>query len=345
MSRFFKREGGRRYLRDPNLPYPLPVDLTELHRQTLRTVLLVQLWGAPFCNDNFDEDTPPTKVLEIACGSGLWSSACHDYFKRHGHTEISFTGMDVAPLAPDLDKQGLQWRFVQHDMSKRPWPFDDHEFDFVFIKDASLCDNKSSFYEPPLMEAARVLKTGGVAEIWDGDHVFRSLLPNPTSPPNVPEEDLEHAKKNAAFIVASGTGFAPVQNKFLIDYNEWIEEALTKRGLRTTPCLVMRLAFEMGSDWFTDVDGQRMALPLSETRWEQEAGVTLSRQQLATRETALMITVQFIEAMEIALKAESGKRQDDWDRWTAAMKDDLINKKGTLGGECLELGAWWATKI
>ena len=344
MSRFFRQECGRRYLRDTTLPYPLPVDLTELHRQTLRTVLLIQLWGDPFCNDHYDEDTPPTRVLEVACGSGLWSSACHDYFKRHGHSKISFTGMDVVSLAPDLESSGVNWRFVRHDMMKRPWPFKDGEFDFVFIKDASLCNNKQTFQEPPLKEIARVLRSGGVAEIWDGDTIIRSLLPNPTPPPNVPDEDLEHAKANSFYIVAPSTGFAPPQNRFLLEFNHWVEEAFSKRGLHTAPCLVAKLSFEMG-DRFTDVEGQRLALPLSETRWEEEAGERLDRHQQATRETALVTVVEYIEALECVLMAESGKRRDEWDRWAAAMKDDLLNKKGTMGGECLELGAWWAKKI
>ena len=345
MNKIFRHEGGRRYLRDTKLPYPLPVDLAEVHRQTLRTVLLVQLWGAPFVNDHFDEDTPPTKVLEVCCGSGLWSSACHDYFKKHGHTGISFTGMDVAPLTPDLAQTGMQWHFVQHDMCTRPWPFPDGEFDFVFIKDASLVDNQSNFQEPSLTETARVLKSGGMAEVWDGDHVVRSLLPHPALPPNVDEDNLEHFRAQSAYVVGPGTSFAPPQNKFLVDANEWIEAALTKRGLRSAPCLIVRLAFEMGGDSFTNVNGQRLALPFSELRWEEETGEMLNEYQLANRETALLTLIGFIEALDISLRPESGKRQDEWDRWVTAMKDDLINKKGTYGGECMELGAWWATKI
>ena len=196
-----------------------------------------------------------------------------------------------------------------------------------------------------MRETARVLKTGGAAEIWDGDHVIRSLLPNPQSPPNSSEEDLEHAKANAVYIVAPTSGFAAPQNKFLADYNQWIEQVLNKRNIRTAPTLVIKFAFEMGSDSFADVQGHKLAIPLSETRWEQEDGMVLDSHQLTTRETALSLLVQQIEALEVVLKEESDKRQDDWDRWTTAMKDNLLNKKGTLGGECLEVSAWWAVKI
>ena len=63
---------------------------------------------------------------------------CHKHFESQGHTEVSFTGLDVVSLAPDLEEQGLGWTFVQHDLRKFPWPFTDGEFDFIMIKDVSL---------------------------------------------------------------------------------------------------------------------------------------------------------------------------------------------------------------
>lgn len=49
--------------------------------------------------------------------------------------------------------------------------------------------------------------------------------------------------------------------------------------------------------------------------------------------------------MEPVLKAESGKRQDEWDRWWANLTSDLLEQNGTINGECLELGACWAQKL
>lgn len=231
----FKHEGGRRYLRDPSLPYPLPVDLVEVHRQSLRMLLMMRLWGAPFCNTELNEDNPPKKVLELACGSGLWSSACHDYFKRHKHENISFTGLDIAPLAPDLRRSGVNWRYVQHDIRKHPFPFPDAEFDFIFLKDVGFCVNNMDFSGMPLQETARLLKPGGVAEIWESDHVFRTLLPDPASPPGTLDDEIEQAEVNAVYIMSSGTPFVASQNRYLIDLNLWIERALAKRNLPPLP--------------------------------------------------------------------------------------------------------------
>lgn len=71
MATPFAYRHGRRYLRNPSISYPLPVDLMELHRQCLRTMLLIQVFGRPFCAPFF-RDRAPEKVLEVACGSALW---------------------------------------------------------------------------------------------------------------------------------------------------------------------------------------------------------------------------------------------------------------------------------
>jgi hypothetical protein len=119
----FVKRHGRRYLRDPSLHYPLPFDLVELHRQTLRTMVMVQVFGRPICTPNF-RHKPPKRVLEVGCGTGYWSSLCHQYFTRKGHA-VSFTGVDIAPVAPDLSVNDMDWRFVQHDLRRMPLPFDD----------------------------------------------------------------------------------------------------------------------------------------------------------------------------------------------------------------------------
>lgn len=58
---------GRRYLRDAST-YPLPIDLSELNRHNIRTLLLLQVFGGPLCS-TFRE--PPKKILEVACGSAM----------------------------------------------------------------------------------------------------------------------------------------------------------------------------------------------------------------------------------------------------------------------------------
>ena len=336
--------------------------------------MVMRVFGAPFCSPFF-EDTPPTSVLDVACGSALWSSACHDYFKGQGYTNISFTGVDIAPLAPDLKQQGLNWRFVQHDLQKRPWPFQDEEFDLIFLKDADFCVGVGDYgVVDPLLELRRMLKPGGVLEAWNSNHQIRTLLPNQPVPHGTTEDEIEQAEETATYPVSSGTAFTKAQNTYLQDYNKWVEEALEKRRLSAVPCARLDWLFLSRAEYFKSFGSRRVAIPFGEVRWEREgigggnarlmvhesaaapflsAGKSeqtktsrrLKPAQAALRRTALLTMVHFIEAIELILKEASGKRPDEWDRWWAGMTSNLLEQNGTLSGECLEIGAWWAQKM
>lgn len=117
-----------------------------------------------------------------------------------------------------------------------------------------------------------------------------------------------------------------------------------------------------------DVKQRRVAIPLSELRWEkkvsQEKRISnghdspmstgsrtkgargpLTPDQAALRQTALMTVLQMIESMEPMLKEVSGKTSEEWATWWSGMMTDLLDpSKAALAGECLEIGAWWATK-
>jgi SAM-dependent methyltransferase len=349
----FIRINDRTYLRDPDNAYPLPCDLAEIHRQTLRSLTLMRVFGAPFCAAQV-EKRPPKRVLELACGSGLWSSTCHEYFSlRGGQSDTSFTGLDITPLAPNLRKRGMNWHFVRHDIRKPTLPFPSDHFDFIFIKDAGLCQSALAQQTDLLSEPLRVLKRGGILEVWDSDHVFRALLPNPTPPPRLAEKDQEHADATATYTISSATPFAAVQNKYLQDYNSWVEKAFEQRKLSPMPCATIGLSFTTEADSFKDVGSRRIAIPLGEARWERDGyrltgagGVqkALTADQLALRRTALTTVIQMIEGMEPMLMEASGKSRDEWDRWWAAMTTDLLQKNGLASGECLEVGAWWGQK-
>lgn len=150
----FTTVNDRTYFRDPENPYPLPCDLPEIHRQSLRTMTLIRVFGSPYCAPQLKEKRPK-KVLELACGSGLWSHACHDYFLEHDvggpkspkeddKNATSFTGLDIVSIAPDLRRKGVNWQFVRHDIRKPTLPFPSEHFDFVFIKDAGLCQSATA---------------------------------------------------------------------------------------------------------------------------------------------------------------------------------------------------------
>lgn len=208
----FELRHGRRYLRE--VPYPLPCDLTEIQRQNLRTLLACQIFGRTVCSPNIQHDIP-RRVLEIGCGGGYWSAMCHDYFSSLGYTNVSFTGIDLAQLAPDYRKQGMDWTFKQHDLRRMPLPFDDGEFDLVMVKDLSLAVPQSISSQRFVDECIRVLRVGGTYEVWEFDHIVRQLLPHPPQPPAHDSNDQDLADATDTYLIAPGTPFAPAQNKYL----------------------------------------------------------------------------------------------------------------------------------
>ena len=360
----FTYRHGRRFLRDVPT-YPLPVDLGELNRHILRTLMLMQIFGAPLCSTL---DRPPKKVLELACGSAIWSSLCHQYFKRQGHANVSFTGVDIAPVAPDLKKHGVSWHFVQHDL-RQQLPFKDEEFDLIFVNNEFISTVEEVHFNPDA-SLARFLKPGGVVEVWKTDFQFRCLLPDPPIAVGTPHKVVEQAERTATYTIGAATPFVKAQNSYLRDCNPWIEKALEKIGSTATPCALIDFNFSSDPDDFGETGGRRLAVPFGKIRWESEdvgnklssikdpekgKGVatapTVATQrppptpnQLSLRRTASNVILGFIEGLEPLLIKESGKTQDEWDKWWAAMNNDLLEKDGAFNGECLEIGAWWARK-
>lgn len=366
LSNPFVLRHARRYLRD--LPYPLPCDLPELHRQNLHTLLATSVFGRAL-GSTTNPQRPPRKVLEIACGSGYWSSLCHHYLYGLGYEDVQYTGLDIVPLAADLRKQDIDWKFVQHDLRKVPLPFDDGEFDIVVMKDMSLVVPLGSASQRILDEAIRILKSGGALEIWETDHIIRSILPHPPPPPGKNPQEYARAVSTGTFMISPITPFTEVHNKFLASSNNWITEALDKRKLSPTPCARISQMLLQETETLQGVENRRVAIPLGELRWEREAAAerqlatrrgseatrtkknpafdsgTLTEEQAALRHTALLVVIQMIESLEPLLKEVSGKTQEEWQGWWGSMMTNLLQDKGACSGECLEIGVWWCRKV
>ncbi|KAI1823186.1 hypothetical protein F4861DRAFT_346157 [Xylaria intraflava] len=384
--RAFVVRNGRTYINDATLPYPLPVDLPELHRQSLRTILMLQLFGGPILSTAF-ASKPPTRVLDVGCGAGFWSMMCYRYFKQHGHSSISFTGLDIVSLGgsgadpsmkPDKD---MNWRFVQHDVRQCPWPFADGEFDLVMVKDMSFV---TSFRDTQVVmeEYLRVLRPGGVLEYWETDSTIRMLRPHtPKSAVRRVRDDddssdggdnEDNAERVGAYVMTNNTPISAPLNTYLVEYNGWTSKALETRGLSAVPCTLIGAYLLQEAESLTDVQSKRLAVPLSEIRWEREgvggvvtkdgksyivdsqkakskeqdwkAGSPLTVAQSALRRTALETTVNLILALEPLLREVSGKSQEEWDTWAGKMANDLLREGGTSWGECLEVGVWTSRK-
>ncbi|KAG8160740.1 hypothetical protein KVR01_009004 [Diaporthe batatas] len=348
---FVTKSNGRTYLADPTLPYPLPVDLHELHRQSLRTLLLFQLFGGPLCSPFFN-NKPPTRVLDLGCAYGFWSMMCHSYYSRKGFPNVHFTGLDIAALggiagmphvtgpagglkdrisststsssssaghwAEQPPDKNMRWNFVQHDVRVLPLPFPDEEFDVIMCKDMSMSiplDHFSCLID----DFMRLLKPGGVVEIWECDHPIRMLRPHvpdmpatgpgaampatPTTedlPPNSPfaPTDAKTGAENAstpttpatpanphasskkadyekevaelgAYVINNNTPLSGPQNNYLIEYNGWVSKYMDAHKLLAFPCANVGALF-LQEPLLTNYGSKRMAIPLSEVRWERE---------------------------------------------------------------------------
>jgi len=287
---------------------------------------------------------------------------CHEWLARSGDITTSFTGCDIAPVATDLRQFGLDWRFVRHDVRTKPLPFADGEFDFVFVKEATglLTPANTELGEPVngLDELVRVVKRGGVLEVWDTDHVFRTLLANPQHPMNASNEELEQAERSATYLVSAGTAFAPSQHKELKKYNAWVQSAFSKTRIAPEPCQLVMWALQVRPDELVGVGSRRVAIPFSETRWERESqlarmkgkgvnmdGVNyLTEEQAAIRRATLETSLDMILATRGVLKAEANLGPTEWDKWFIALSKDLLVNDSMTDGECLETGAWWAKR-
>lgn len=371
---------GRQYLR--NVPYPLPIDLAELHRQNFHTMLMHNVFGKSLCSP-FAEQRPPQTVLEVACGTGFWSASCHDYLAELGCLNVSFTGIDIAPLAPNYRAQGMNWRFVEHDIRMVPFPFEDESFDLVVFKDVSLVLPNGQPSQLLLDEALRLLRSGGTLEIWETDHLLRSILRHtphlPTQPPDTKgTEDIRQALATATFEITPATPFGPVESTYLEDYNSWMQKLLDRRKLTPLPCARMLPMLLQETDDLCDIGSRRVAIPLMEMIWEDEdrilsearewalmsdrrrpsqarlmndaastssSGQTaLSKEQRAIRSTALSSFTQLVESVEPLLREVSGKSSEDWCLWWNCLMEDLHDEDSASSGACLEIGAFWAKK-
>jgi len=193
------------------------------------------------------------------------------------------------------------------------------------------------------------------------------------------EKDFKDlATATGTYNITSQTSLTAPQNQHLIDYNGWIAKGLESKGLNAVPCTTIQPMLLQETEDLADIESKRLAIPLGDIRWEHdnpggstrkgagegprreshekpsssvkgksstpERNKNLTSAQVAVRQTAVQILVQSIEGMEPMLREASGKGQDEWDRWMSNMMNDLMVQNGASWGECLEVGAWWATR-
>jgi SAM-dependent methyltransferase len=347
----FMYRHGRRYLADSN--YMLPFDLQETQRQNLNIILMTTAFGGPICSP-IDPLNPPRAILELGCGDGYWSSVCHDFFCCLNLPPPAFTGLDIAREGPNLRRFGIDWKFVNHDLSTSLLPFADESFDIVVANNMT-----PSLTEPQwwamVPELYRIIKPGGYLEFRERDYTFRRMMPphDLSAAPTMQDEMI--AREIGCYHINEASEFTECLNKFLAQAGEWTKVLFERKGHH--PAAVREFGAVEALPGWGKSNSKRIAIPLSkEAIWEklppapqerrepQPHSTKLNAEQRAIRSMALDIAIGLIESLEPFLKRISRKTDEEWKRWWNAMVVNLFEENGGASGEVLEIGVCWCRK-
>lgn len=342
---------GRTYLEaaTSSVPYPLPIDLAETHRQIIFAQLTSMIYTTPILSKDLLAN-PPLRVLELGCDTGWWSASCHQYFDARGH-RVEFVGMDIKAPTAGLDgyyaQMGMDWEYVQHDLNEAPWPLATASFDLVMARNLALALDPRA-YSKTVMEYMRVLKPGGILEAWEHDYNIRSMRPRIQE--RSAEEGLEEL---GLYPVCDNGDFGPAANSYAAQLNSWITAGFAAMLMPPMPCSYLQAMFGghlvEGTEDLDITHVKRVAIPLNleATRWEKTKDGTprvLNGDQAVVRRTALESFITMVDALEPLIRAASGQSQAGWDAWLNKAKRNWLEEGGLAFGECLEMGAWSVKK-
>lgn len=303
----------------------------------------------------------PSRVLDIGCGTGIWIASMHDEFAARGRDDVKFVGMDVVPVFAPMT--GVNFTFVRHNCLNIPFPFQDGEFDYIFVRDLSPAIPSTSAQSDVLAECLRVLGEGGIMEIQCTDFTIRSI--SQTKAPRT---------SSSAYTITTSTQFeSQAQNEHVQFFNNCVSKILAKRALTPIPCSTIGMLFSM-EDCLVNNHSVRYALPLDEIWWESgsrkdtsptsESGdrseskrknsasaknaldqlSTLSENDLALRYQAKLQVKQLIDSLEPYWNETRDLPGEDFNKPYREMTASFFQEDGLRNGECLEFGAWWGTK-
>ncbi|RUS20071.1 S-adenosyl-L-methionine-dependent methyltransferase [Endogone sp. FLAS-F59071] len=147
--------------KDSNPTYPLPNNAFEVNRLNLQHSLTYTVFKSHFMSPIKDDLRRGIRVLDVGCGTGIWSVEL-----AAEYPDSTFVGTDITDMfMVSIPTAPTNCRFQQADTLKG-LPFPDGSFDFVFQR-----YHMSAFREagwPGIIdELARLVAPGGWLELVD----------------------------------------------------------------------------------------------------------------------------------------------------------------------------------
>ncbi|KAK1831596.1 Demethylmenaquinone methyltransferase [Podospora conica] len=149
----FRKQFGRTYHSHRAGSYVYPNDETELDRLDEQYELLKEMMDGQLHLAPFTQDHPPTKILDIGTGTGLWAVEMGDEYPS-----AHIIGTDLSPIQPPLVPPNV--RFFVED-STEDWDYTP-DFDYIHTRLTLGCwkDMRTQIIEPAFAH----LRPGGWLE-------------------------------------------------------------------------------------------------------------------------------------------------------------------------------------
>ncbi|KAJ3044301.1 hypothetical protein HDV00_002621 [Rhizophlyctis rosea] len=157
--------------------YILPNDDEEMDRLHLQHYAIRLLFGSNFsapATKFLSEPGTKRKVLDLACGSGIWAFEMATAFPT-----CHVTGIDISPVQPSTVKP-KNVEFLVGDLTNVPLPFPDAAFDFVHMGLVFLA-LRAEFWPVLIKEIVRIVKPGGWIELMEPSNIVfqgQTRVPN-----------------------------------------------------------------------------------------------------------------------------------------------------------------------
>ncbi|KPM42830.1 Lovastatin diketide synthase LovF [Neonectria ditissima] len=152
----FYKENGRTYHSYRAGSYYYPNDSLEVERLDSQYEIIKILMDGRSYLAPWSQENPPTKVLDIATGSGCWPIDMGDEFP-----EAQITGTDLSPIQNDLVPPNVQ--FIIDDATDE-WPNGKEWCDFDFVHTRATFGCWSSMLDQVIRPAFERLRPGGWME-------------------------------------------------------------------------------------------------------------------------------------------------------------------------------------